>query len=181
MKFLFLILVLQAAVLEQFLCVTVQVQKKWMWCCMKALWPMDGKNSRSQNETHQWLCGGKNQEMQQFLGLDVRRQLDASPLTMAPGWGVPNVHHSAQWWGCQTGRNIISPTEPRITLLTWCMDWGDLLELRHINPREADIRIWFTQDAHRDSSPFDSRVEPLPWTCSWHWRRLAFWWGWNLD
>lgn len=44
MKFLFLILVPQAAVLELFLCFTVQAPKKRMWCCMKVLWPTDGKN-----------------------------------------------------------------------------------------------------------------------------------------
>lgn len=110
---------------------------------------------------------GKIQEMWHlFLGPNVTRQLDASPLTMrsTPRCGRPSVHQFGTMMGKPVwtkhhatygiknyppwcGRTLTMPS-PGFSSTEWC----DPLQFKQKNSEEADIIIYFPQGAHRDSN-----------------------------
>uniref|UniRef100_A0A671EIK0 Matrix metallopeptidase 12 n=1 Tax=Rhinolophus ferrumequinum TaxID=59479 RepID=A0A671EIK0_RHIFE len=115
----------------------------------------------------------KIQEMQQFLGLKVTRQLDTSTLDMmhTPRCGVPDVYNFRIMPGRPVWKkhlityriNNYTPDMKRAdvayALQKAFQVWSDVtpLKFRKINAGEADIMILFARGAHGDGVPFDGR------------------------
>ncbi|XP_053417409.1 macrophage metalloelastase [Nycticebus coucang] len=114
---------------------------------------------------------GKIREMQQFFGLQVTGQLDASTLeTMhTPRCGVPDVHH----FRTMPGRPVWNKHSITYRINNYTPDmrredvdyaiekafqvWSNVtpLRFRRINTGEADIMIRFARGAHGDYNAFD--------------------------